>query len=470
MMKKIQLALMMALAITCTSISQTTIADNETVSGVWSIENSPYILEGRTIVSDDETLTIDPGVEIRFKSSASSSISAFEYTSGNVGVLRVQGTLIANGTATQPILFTRNDTGFWGTILIDENASSNSSMEHCIIEYARETRNVSGITSVVSFNGGLSIFKNSMNIANNQFRNNNTNGLYIWGADTPFDFSNNSFYDNGSNGVVIIQSLVNGINNRFYNNSFTASGAVSAIRSSNSTVYLFGNLIYNNDDFGIYTTNGGDNYLINNTIYGNGQGIRVETGANTFIYNSIVENNELNFATSAPGGAILEMRNSLTNDSDFPTNISDLSGNITGATAQFTDVDNNDFSLENTSQCIDSGTQNITNFEFPELDILDNPRIKNASIDMGAIEFQGTLGTLDFEFTPQVILYPNPTNDKVNVISSDFKSAKLYSISGKLIKMDLSKTIDVTDIDEGLYLIKIETNEGKFITKKILKN
>jgi parallel beta-helix repeat protein len=468
-MKKYLLLLLALIALYQTGNGQTTIADNETVSGNWTLDNSPYLLEGRAIIPENETLVIEPGVEVRLKSSAGSSISVFEYTSGNVGVLRVQGSLIANGTEALPILFTRNTTGFWGAILIDENANSNSSMEHCIIEYARETRNVSGITSVVSFNGGLNVFRSSMNIANNQFRNNNTNGLSIREAGTSFDFSNNSFFENGSNGVTIVESTVNGINNSFYNNSFITSGSVSAIRSSNSTVFLFGNLIYNNDDFGIYTTTGGNHILVNNTIYGNRQGIRVETGANTFIYNSIIQNNELNFATSAPGGATIEMSHSLTDDSSFPANVTDLSNNLIGSSAQFLNVETDDFGLEETSPCIDSGTENITDFTFPEVDILGNPRIDNNTVDMGAIEFQGSLGASDFTTAQQLILSPNPARDHLTISLPNFKSASLYSSNGKLIKVIQSNIVDVSDVEQGVYILRTETLDGKSISKKIIK-
>ena len=120
--------------IVCYSFGQTTIPDNTNISGIWTVANSPYIIEGRAIVSNGQTLTIEPGVEIRLQSSTSPTPAWFDYGSGNVGVIRVQGEIIANGTTTNPILFTRNNTGFWGTILIDENAANTSSFSNCIIE------------------------------------------------------------------------------------------------------------------------------------------------------------------------------------------------------------------------------------------------------------------------------------------------------------------------------------------------
>ena len=386
-MKKISI-LSIIILIVQMSFGQTTINDNANISGNWTVANSPYIIAGRAIVPNGQTLTIEPGVEIRLKSSTSTMPSWFNYSSGNVGVIRVQGEITANGTVSNPIIFTRNNSGFWGTILIDENSSSASSFSHCIIEYAKESRNVTGISSIISFNGGITVYKSFISINQNEFRNNNINGLYIREVTNSFEFSNNTIYNNETNGVVIEESTANGINNIFYNNSNSASGQVSAIRSSNSTVYLVGNLIYNNDDFGIFTTNGGNHYIVNNTIFGNSQGIRVENGANTFIYNSIIQDNTLNFATSSVGGATVEMQYSLTNDATFPTNVTNISSNLLGSDALFTNSGANDFSLQTTSPAIDKGNPITTGLNIPATDILGNTRVDNSIVDIGAIEFQ----------------------------------------------------------------------------------
>ncbi len=387
-MKTLFLFSVLLLLICSNVFSQTNVPDSTNISGNWTLANSPYIIQGRAIVPNGQTLTIEPGVEVRLKSSASVSPSWFDYSAGNVGVIRVVGNIIANGTTDDPIVFTRNDNGFWGTILIDENASGGSSFSNCVIEYAKESRNVPGISTPVSFNGGISVYKSDISIHRNIFKNNNINGLYIKEVTNSFDFSENTFHDNGTNGSVIEQSVVNAINNTFYSNSISATGQVSAIRSSNSTVYLVGNLIYDNDDWGIYAINGGDHYIINNTIFGNSEGIRVENGANTYIYNSIIQDNTLNFATSNVGGANIEMQYSLTNDNTLPANITNVANNLLGSDAQFTNPGSSDFSLQSGSPAIDAGNPSTTGLNIPQTDILGNVRIDNGVIDIGSIEFQ----------------------------------------------------------------------------------
>jgi len=452
-----------------TSFGQTTVLDNTNVSGSWTVANSPYIIEGRAIILNGQALTIEPGVEVRLKSSTSPTPSWFDYGSGNVGVIRVQGEIIANGTNSNPIIFTRDNTGFWGAILIDENAASTSSFSNCIIEYAKESRNVTGISSPVSFNGGISVYKSAVSINQNEFKDNNINGLYIREVTSAFDFSNNSFHDNGSNGNVIELSTVNAINNTYFNNSNNASGQVAAIRSSNSTVYLVGNSIYNNDDFGIFTSGGGNHYVVNNTIFGNSQGIRVETGANTFIHSSIIQNNTLNFGTSSIGGAAIEIQYSLTDDASLPANITDVAGNILASDAIFVDSGANDYSLQNTSPAIDSGNPSTSGLNIPAFDILGNTRLDNSIIDIGAIEFQQSLSTTENTLSDLFKVYPNPTESLINIAFTNLKSITIYSINGKLIDMHFTNKIDFSGYNSGVYILKIEDKSGLIEKVRIVK-
>ncbi|WP_039924282.1 carboxypeptidase regulatory-like domain-containing protein, partial [Treponema sp. JC4] len=101
-------------------------------------ECSPYLVEADCLVSEDKTLVIDPGVEIRFAGNYSISIT---------------GSIYARGTAEKKILFTSDyekqgnyDTSFYwkgiainGGSLVTENSYnyiSGNIMEYCEFEYA----------------------------------------------------------------------------------------------------------------------------------------------------------------------------------------------------------------------------------------------------------------------------------------------------------------------------------------------
>ena len=102
----------------------------------WTLANSPYIVTGNILVSQGVTLTIEPGVEVRF--------DGYYY-------LRVDGALVADGMPGNPIVFTSNRTnpapGDWNTVRFaststpaayDENGNyiNGSIMRYCRIEYA----------------------------------------------------------------------------------------------------------------------------------------------------------------------------------------------------------------------------------------------------------------------------------------------------------------------------------------------
>lgn len=72
----------------------------------------------------------------------------------------------------------------------------------------------------------------------------------------------------------------------------------------------------------------------------------------------------------------------------------------------------------------------------------------------------------------EVIIYPNPTSDILNieVRNQKIKKVILYSISGKLLKEFDKNIIDLKSIKSGLYLIKIFTVSNKIINSKIIKN
>ncbi|MES2575629.1 MAG: T9SS type A sorting domain-containing protein [Bacteroidota bacterium] len=83
-----------------------------------------------------------------------------------------------------------------------------------------------------------------------------------------------------------------------------------------------------------------------------------------------------------------------------------------------------------------------------------------------------TLGTDDNVQTPKLTLYPNPVMNTLYLSSSNqkIKTVAIYSFTGALVKTiaNDSESIDVSNLSNGSYLVKVTTDQGSF-TQKIIK-
>ena len=141
----------------------------------WIQAESPYIVQDSIGVIGGATLTIDPGVEVRFEP-------------GRAMVIDV-GTLIAQGTAASQIRFTANQTSpspqHWGYLQFSDNTVdatfdaegayiSGSILSNTIVEYAGST----------SFQGAVRAIGSSPYIANSTIQENAAGGIRADSADS----------------------------------------------------------------------------------------------------------------------------------------------------------------------------------------------------------------------------------------------------------------------------------------------
>jgi predicted outer membrane repeat protein len=95
------------------------------VSGFWSVANSPYIIQGSIMIPNGQTLNIQAGTSLIFQGSHQ---------------LFVQGRLLAEGGVNDSITFTAADTTYgWRGIRFDNTAMTNdtSRISYCRILYGR---------------------------------------------------------------------------------------------------------------------------------------------------------------------------------------------------------------------------------------------------------------------------------------------------------------------------------------------
>ena len=83
-------------------------------------------------------------------------------------------------------------------------------------------------------------------------------------------------------------------------------------------------------------------------------------------------------------------------------------------------------------------------------------------------------GLYESIFSRECKVYPNPANERIHVLNVPIgASISLLSMEGKLMKIlkaqERIPSIDVIDIEPGIYLLAVKTNSGKYIMKVVIK-
>ena len=73
-------------------------------------------------------------------------------------------------------------------------------------------------------------------------------------------------------------------------------------------------------------------------------------------------------------------------------------------------------------------------------------------------------------FKSDIIIYPNPSFDKINIAGLTKSSEiKIYNINGQLIKsfQQVNNAIDISELNAGVYIINLTSNDKTFVRKLI---
>jgi len=113
--------LSLALALSAATLTHATDVSGN-IEGTWTLSQSPYLVVGDLQIVAGDTLVIEPGVQVRFT-------GHYKFVD--------RGTLLAVGTESQPILFTRHyatDASKWAGLSI-ELSGTRAMLRYCVIEY-----------------------------------------------------------------------------------------------------------------------------------------------------------------------------------------------------------------------------------------------------------------------------------------------------------------------------------------------
>jgi len=308
------ITLILSFFISSVSLGATEISDTF-ISGVWSLDNSPYNINCDIEIPNNETLIIEPGVEINF--------------TGHF-MLNVQGQLLAEGNANNFITFNaENEEIGWLGVRFIETTSNNDFSKINFCKFENGNANI--FDGSEKFIGGAIYLKNfsKVIISNNTFQNNKAGaGAAIGCNNSSPTIARNLIKSNqaGSeitSGYGAIECRYGSCpiitNNIIEENSATglnyAAGA--GIRLVfNSHAIITGNIIRNNyiisdgnlsEGSGLYIHTS-DPILLNNVIYDNYviPAVSHGSGGAIFFYDSeaYLVNNTIKCNTAAEGGGL----------------------------------------------------------------------------------------------------------------------------------------------------------------------
>ncbi|MEA2043298.1 MAG: T9SS type A sorting domain-containing protein [Bacteroidota bacterium] len=468
-MKKIKL-LSLLIIITSASLAQTNVNGEQT--GIWYASNSPYLVTGDLIVPANQTLTIESGVTVNFQ-------GHYKMT--------VTGKLEAIGTISDTIYFTTdNHTEGWGGIVFDE-ATDISSMSFCKFEYGKT---LSSDEYPDMHGGAVKLITSNMVCSNCVFSNNSSlpsegMGGAIYAINTgdiagetlttitDCKFVNNECYSEGGAIKFTSDGYTEITNCEFIeNNCNYGGGAISGygvvgtkmtkcLFENNYTMYSNGGAIHM---LGYGNTMFFENCTIteNEAATGDGGGVYIVNGVIDFV-NCIVYNNSAAYG-GVQGDNIYVSPDGSTATINYcnvimPEYGSSGSNNI-NEDPLFVNAANGDFHLQETSPCIDAGTD------------IGLPFIGDAP-DMGCFEFEEP-NSINKVFFTENFIYPNPTSGILNFefANTNIQKLTISDITGKQIiekeNIQQNETIDLSSFVNGIYIIKTQTDK-EILTTKIVK-
>ena len=69
-----------------------------------------------------------------------------------------------------------------------------------------------------------------------------------------------------------------------------------------------------------------------------------------------------------------------------------------------------------------------------------------------------------------VVVYPNPTSSILNInLDEEIEKIDIYSLLGRKVGTSTNTQMDISNLANGIYLLSIETKNGKIGTKRIVK-
>jgi hypothetical protein len=253
----------------------------------WMVANSPYEIIGNVTVAKGATLTIEPGVDVRFGPGSS---------------LIINGSLQASGTSANKISFSSNKNepiaGDWDGVKLYGDENSTLTMESCSVQHAR-----TGVT--IESLGRATIQKSAL-------VNNSESGIHAVGTvnllvrENTVRLNINGISTSGStaSGIKIIDNYISNNENGIFLYAYSDGSRISNMTVVGNTFKgnIKGLYIYSRGNYSVNANAYIDTVTISdNQMESNEYGIHLYTEGwyGGFIYNSAISNNTISFSKYA---------------------------------------------------------------------------------------------------------------------------------------------------------------------------
>ncbi len=336
------------------------------------------------------TLTISPGTYVEFQ---------------DFYVINVLGTLIAEGTESDSIIFTAKDpaTGWNGFWFMDQSDTDTSRFSYCQFKHMKTDHDWNGVINARYYP--------RLSISHSLISNNTAHAINLVNSNISLDHT--TLTANSKGGVSSYASNASFLNCHIINNNNHGM----YINLSNPLIV---NSIIANNQHAAMELHAGDPILINSIVAKNGGLVMWMELSNPRFYNSIVWGNRHYLDVTDPTSSILFQNcifpgttdefgveididffgdnNFIAVDPMFINAPSDMGMSIQVLTA--------DWTLPINSPAVNNGTLDIEGFEMPPVDLGGMERISYGIVDIGPHEFSQSSAsiTLDADITSDTIL------------------------------------------------------------------
>ncbi len=302
-------------------------------------------------------------------------------------------------------------------------------------------------------------------------------GVFNFGAENNAQIKNCEFIDNiGAHAIrcsnsegdtITISNCIFDNNLPDYHQAYVRGGALSIYTFDDGPVVVKGCLFTNNNNDNVQSASSfhpGHTFFVNctftqNTILSNIRPLG-SIDANLNMYNCIIYDNggekTVKFGFNETTDTIsLEIYNSLIEGEEESI---DVEQGMTKLHYDETNIDADPlfyggaeypYNLSDLSPCIDAGTLDLPEWiELPETDLAGNPRIVGAAIDMGAYEWNPTVGVNEYQSIKKVkekllTVAPNPFSTKT-IINASFPvkshvKLEVYNNYGQRVKVFMNE-------------------------------